>query len=94
MSILSNWFRKESTQIILKAALSVLKIYFGKLANEIWELVTTKVKEASSLPISGPEKAKYVYKSLESAWPGIKSHAANLAIELGVAFFKEGLLKK
>lgn len=94
MSWLSVFWKKESTQIILKSALAILKVFMGKVANEAWERVTVSVAKAEEMPLSGEQKAKYVINDLKAQWPGMKSHLANLIVELAVAYMREGLLKK
>lgn len=94
MSIISNWFKQESTKVILKAALSILKIFAGQVANDIWKRTTDAAVRAENSTLSGPEKAKYVGDELRRQWPEIKSHLVNLATELAVAYLREGLLKR
>jgi len=47
-----------------------------------------------SLPISGQEKAKRVWKVLEEEFKGLPGYLGNLSIELAVAYLKEASIKK
>lgn len=94
MSWLSVFWKKESTQVILKSALAILKVFMGKVANDAWKMVTDAVSRAEDMPLTGQQKAKYVLDDLKSQLPGIKDHLANLMLELAVAWLKEGLIKK
>lgn len=94
MSWISVFFKKESTKVILKSALAILKVFAGDIAKELWDKTTVSVAKAEQMPLSGTEKARYVLGAIKSEWPEIKDHLANMLLELAVAYLKEGLLKK
>lgn len=94
MSILSNWFKKESTKVVLKSALSILKVIIGKSADEVWKRTTAAVLKAEQMPLTGPQKAQYVLNDLKSSWGDVKGYISNLILELAVTYVKEGMIKR
>lgn len=94
MSWLSIIWKKESTKVILKSALAILKIFAGETAELLWKRTTDLVQKAEDMPLTGPQKAKYVADNLRAQWGDIKTHLINLLTELAVAWLREGLLKR
>jgi len=94
MSILSKWFKQESTKVIMKSALAILKALAFGVGKHLWDIALAEVKRVENLPISGQEKAKLVGQSIKGAFPEIKDYLVNLAVELAVAHVKESLIKK
>lgn len=94
MSILSKWFKQESTKVIMKSALAILKALAFGVGKHLWDIALTEVQRVDALPISGKDKARMVGESLRRAFPGAKDYLVNLAIELAVAHVKESLIKK
>lgn len=94
MSWITEIWKKQSTQIVLKAALQILKVIIGKSADEVWKRATAAVVKAEEMPLTGPQKAQYVLNDLKASWGDIKGYIANLILELAVTYVKEGLIKK
>lgn len=94
MSILSTWFRKSSTQVVLKAAVDIIKVILGKGGEELWLIVQKEVVAAKDLQLSGPDKAKWVFNQVKADFPELKSYILNLMMELAVTHLKEGMIKR
>jgi len=94
MSILSNWFKQESTKVIFKAAVTILKTLAFGVGERLWSVVKREVESVDKLPISGQEKAKRVWVILEDEFKGLPGYIGNLAIELAVAYIKETKVKR
>lgn len=94
MSILTSWFRRESTQVIVKAAIQILKVIAAGVGERLWNVAKTEVISVQNLPISNREKFEKVVKAIKDEFPGIKDYIANIAVELAVAYFKEAQVKK
>jgi hypothetical protein len=94
MSILSTWFRKESTKVIFAAAVQILKAILGKVGTRLWEVAKEEVAKAQALPLTGREKADMVAKAVRAEIAGLPDYIVNLAIELAVTHFKESLIKR
>jgi len=94
MSWLITWWKKESTKVIFKAALTILKTLAFGVGERLWNVTKEEVAKVDSLPISGPEKAKRVWAVLEDEFKGLPGYLGNLAIELSVAYLKEAKIKK
>lgn len=97
MSWITELFRKESTKIIVQAALSILKVLMGKMAGEVWKIVQEEVVRAEALnegSLSGHDKFKHVANAVKGRIPGVKDYMLNLVIELAVTHFKESMIKR
>lgn len=97
MSILSNWFKRDSTKLILKGALTVLKALMGKMGSEVWKVTQEEVMRAEAMnggKLTGPEKFKQVTMAVKARFPEIKDYFTNLVTELAVTYLKESLIKR
>lgn len=94
MSQLTAWFKRDTTKVILKAALNILKVLMGKMGEEVWKVATEEVVRANAMPLDGTQKFKMVTGNIKSRFPEIKDTFTNLVTELAVTFMKESLLKR
>lgn len=95
MSWLSSFWKSEAKKVILKAALSILKALAHDFGEQVWGVVRSEVAHVNNTPgLTNRQKYERVFAAVKEAFPGIRDHVANLAIELGVAYLKESLIKK
>lgn len=95
MSILTDWLRKSSTKVILKAAADILKAIIGEAGKEVWGVAQAEVFYIHShQEMTGPEKFQHVTETIKAKFPGIAENLVRLTAELAYTHLKESLLKK
>jgi len=85
MSWLSAFFRQDKVQMFLRAALSLLKILLGGVADSLNTIAQEEVKKAELSGKSGQEKYEAAFKGIKVRLPELRDSAINLAIELAVS---------
>lgn len=86
MSWLSVFLRKDSVQAVLKAGITILKAFIGKVGEDLQRIAQQEVAEAQNLYALGkiPDKRAYVQERLKARFPQIKEVFINHAIETAV----------
>lgn len=86
MSWLSVFFRKSSVQAVLKWGQQILKIFIGKVAEDLQKIAQQEVADAQNLYALGKiqDKRTYVKDRLQARFPQIREVFINHAIETAV----------
>ena len=90
MSWLSVFFRKDSVRALLDLGIKILKMFLGRLAEDLQRIAMEEVRKAQLTSVSGPQKAKAAFEGIKSRLPEVSDSQINLALEVAVSAIKGG----
>jgi hypothetical protein len=93
MSWFSQWFKSVKWKAILDLGVQILKVFLGKVAEDLQKIAKEEVDKAERTGKTGAEKYEIALKALKKRFPDMKESFINHAIEtavLALAAFKEG----
>lgn len=92
MSRLSNFmnvfFRKDSVQFVLNLGKQILKMFIGRLAEDLQRIAWDEVKKAQLAGGTGSQKAKAAFEGIKRRMPEVRDSQINLALEIAVSALK------
>ena len=84
MSWLSTWFGTIKWKVIFDLGVKILKIFLGKVAEELMRIAKEEVAAAEATGKTGTEKYEIAFKAITKRFPEIRERFINAAIEVCV----------
>lgn len=84
MSWLSSFFRKDLVKQILNLGLRILKLFLGKVAEDLQIIAQEEVAKAEASGKTGADKYEIAFQAIKARLPQVKESLVNYAIEQSV----------